>query len=200
MVGSFVLQSYGYLWLYLSSFRRTPFFCKASMTAAVPSSRTASPAHQEALSTSDAQHRLWPAFHCTSLCPKQPSMQPTMLLRRTTQALTCCSCDASSPWKGPASSVNTPALSTGAVMGRWFRKPTCMACHTAPSRPHTRPGQDASRACFTWHLGGGNQDLSRAVQGTYKKLFLLRSAEQVLRPTVTSYSHQQVACSHCVVN
>ena len=36
MVGSFVLQSYGYLWLYLSSFSRTPAFCKASMTAAVP--------------------------------------------------------------------------------------------------------------------------------------------------------------------
>ena len=55
MVGSFVLQSYGYLWLYLSSFSRTPSLCKASMTAAVPSFSTARPAHQELLSTTGAQ-------------------------------------------------------------------------------------------------------------------------------------------------
>lgn len=58
MVGSFVLQSYGYLWLYLSSFSRTPSFCKASMTAAVPSFRTARPAYLAILSTTGAQHCL----------------------------------------------------------------------------------------------------------------------------------------------
>ena len=30
-----------------------------------------------------------------------------------------------SPWNCPASSVNTPALSTGAMIGRLLRRPTC---------------------------------------------------------------------------